>query len=255
MTVTINKVIITAEAVFDYEEVITLTMPKADIKNEVEEHLGYLHIGEHTRTLRIRYLDEVSATPLFLFVQRGQRFGIMQLWSIVGICAAADWDEDLEDDGCIRGWLNTTFDTREKTDWVLDYRLSQERHRRLMEQTDNENYGEDYMKMVKELLKEYHINKARVQLGKKDDPRIAELADKMDFIDKAIAILDEESNQVITMLYIEKTSIRRLAVALGYSKSGMQRCIERAIGILEMLFRENYEIAPTPKAGTKAVRK
>ena len=47
---------------------------------------------------------------LILFVRKGYRFGIMQMWILEGICESKDYDERMESDGTIREWLEVEIE-------------------------------------------------------------------------------------------------------------------------------------------------
>lgn len=124
----INKLIITTEAEFDYENIVFLgRLPKLDIKTEVEEYINNLvgngRISRLCRYFKVKYFDEKADRMLMLFIYRGERFGQMQLWKLSGICAESDWNEELEADGAIRNWLKTVIDDiPDEEDWVERYR-------------------------------------------------------------------------------------------------------------------------------------
>lgn len=129
--ITINKAVITEEAVFDYENIIGGRIPKADIKRETEEYMEHL---QKTARLtygcyfRVKYYDEQSEESLMLFFYRGERVGLMQMWKLSGLCKAEDWTEDGEEIGRIRAWLKTKIsDIPKDADWVLDYREAKRR--------------------------------------------------------------------------------------------------------------------------------
>jgi hypothetical protein len=119
----IHKVHITPEAVFDYEECMKLDVaPKKDIKNEIED---YLYIKQRegqiiNQYFRIKYYDEKSDEMLMLFVKKGHMFANMQMWLVVGICLAEDYDEQFEDAGVNKSWYDSKIDITglPKTDWV-----------------------------------------------------------------------------------------------------------------------------------------
>ena len=119
----INKVIITAEAKSDYEEsVVCFPMPCSEIKLECEKYIDNLQdvgkpVGYYFRT---KYLIESSGEMLMLFFYKGERFGLMQIWNLKGMCLADDWSEDAEDDGSIRTWLNSRIKDLPVNDWVLE---------------------------------------------------------------------------------------------------------------------------------------
>ena len=134
----INKVKITDEAVVDYEAVsLSDSMPKADIKQQTESYIdnmqaiGRLRYGYY---FRCKYLDEQTGQMLLLFFYKGQTFGKMQIWKLVGLCVADDWNDDLEDSGQIRFWLNSKVTDLDKTDWVIKLREWQEKEKKEREQ-------------------------------------------------------------------------------------------------------------------------
>jgi len=241
---TVNKLVITPEAVYDYESDFgTGLMPKYDIKAEVELYITNMQSCGRLifdRYFHVKYLDERTDKELMLFVYMGERIRTMQLWDLKGICESCAWTEELEDDGAIRNWLNTKFDEGDKTDWVLDYRLYQTKQKKLQELANNENYGEDYNKMVKELLKNYKLNKARIAVGSKDDVELIGLIDKLNFLDKCIDTLDDEAMELINIIYIQGVSLRKAGIKLGYCKTGLAYKRDRAIALLDMLFKERY---------------
>lgn len=243
MSKIIYKVKITEEAEFDYEDAFgeDAPIPKYDLKAEVEEYIRNQKLSGrlwYDYYVRVRYYDETHDEMLLVFLYMGRKNACMQEYDLCGLCRESEWSQELEDDGAIRSWLLTKFDTIEKTDWVWDYRIWLKEQ----EKAQNENYGEDYKTMVKELLKNYKLNKMRVSVGDKADPAIAELDDKVDFLDKCVASMDEDAQDVINAVYIEGLSLNRAGKRFGYSKPGMQKKVNRLIAILEMLFSERYEI-------------
>ena len=119
----IHKVHITPEAVFDYEECMELdVVPKKDIKNQIEDYI-YKKQHEGQKILwyfRIEIYDKQLDKMLMVFVKKGQMFASMQMWLVVGICLAEDYDEDYEDTGVNKSWYDSKIDITElpKTDWV-----------------------------------------------------------------------------------------------------------------------------------------
>ncbi|MFI3167110.1 MAG: hypothetical protein R3Y32_03230 [Bacillota bacterium] len=120
--VLIHKVIITAEAKFDYEEIMELgKLPRNDIKNLIEDYLS-LKDSEYqdcdVKYFSVKYLDDVGGC-LKLFLYKGERFKSMQMWRLVGISRDKDWNEELEDSGQIRNWLKLKVGKIiDKSDWV-----------------------------------------------------------------------------------------------------------------------------------------
>lgn len=231
----INKVVITEEAAFDYEFVVGQQIPKAEIKNECEiyienrQSLGRL-LWE--RYFRCKYLDERTGDMLMLFFYKGPMMGRMQLWLCRGICAASDWNEEIEDSGQVRFWLNTALDPKPTEDWAWSLRLWQNEQKR---QIENE-YGVEEMGQVKELLKDYELNKARI--GVLDNPEVKQLREDMAYLEKCIEQLDDEAREIIRSVYIKKQSVRKIGARLGYGKTTIAQKRDRAIKILEVLFAE-----------------
>ena len=147
----INKVVITAEAEFDYESEFGRRLPKIDIKRETEEYISGSLSRFSGYYFRVKYLDEMTDRMLMLFVYKGDVFGSMQLWEIRGLCPAESWTPELEDDGQIREWLNSKLDQPEEIDWVWDLRLREARRKKELA----EEFGEEVeseMPKIKELL-------------------------------------------------------------------------------------------------------
>lgn len=236
----IHKAVITAEAQFDYEETaIGGRMPKAAIKSEIEEYVANMYSAGLLRYdgyFRAKYLDEDSGKMLMLFLYRGQRFGVMQTWKLKGVCLAEDWNEDLEYDGQIRAWLNSKLNPEDKSDWVWDLRVWEREQKLLMEE---DKHG--YMAEIKDLLKNYNSYKVMAAVGNKENPRTAELAEKMEFLDKCIENLDESDAEIIRNKFVRKLSFKQITQNGYVSKSTLQRKIARIVAFLEACFAENFE--------------
>lgn len=132
----INKVVITEEAEFDYESIIGLPMPKADIKEATENYIEIRYDGGRTLWrdyYKWKYYDEIADKMLILFFYKGQKFGNMQMWDLCGICFEEDWSEELEECGQIRNWLKSKIDPQDNGDWVWDERIREEKRRKEME--------------------------------------------------------------------------------------------------------------------------
>lgn len=241
----INKVVITDEAIFDYEEItFGLPMPKADIKSESETYME--NMQKSSRLLcgyyfRAKYYDEAIDKMLMLFFYKGIKLGSMQMWKLSGICEADDWTREAEEVGQIRVWLNSRLVPEDKGDWVWDLRLWQEKQKAMTELSENEYYGEDYGKMVKELLKNYKLNKTKIAVGLDSTDSVG-LVDRMTFLDICIANLDDEERELLTDIYIKGMSLSRTGKKYGYVKSAISKKRDRAVGIIEILFRERYEL-------------
>ena len=228
----INKVVITAEAEFDYESEFGLRLPKLDIKRETEEYISGSLSRFSGYYFRIKYLDEATDRMLMLFVYKGVVLGCMQLWEIRGICPAEDWTVELEEDGQIREWLNTKINPTEETDWVWDLRLREERRKKEIAEEFGEE-EESSMPEIKEMLKNYKLNQAKIAVGESQ-----ELKADMARLDKCIAELDGEANAIITLLYVQGQSLRKVGNTLGYCKSVIDRKKDRAVEILAILYAE-----------------
>lgn len=231
----INKVVITAEAEFDYESEFGLRLPKKEIKQETEEYISGSLSRFSGYYFRIKYLDEATDRMLMLFVYKGVVFGSMQMWEIRGVCSAEDWTEELEEDGQIREWLDTTITPTEETDWVWDLRIKEARRKKELAEEFGEEVESD-MPEIKELLKNYKLNKARIAVGESEEVQVIK-AD-MEYLDKCIDQLDDDALAVVTLLYKQGLSMSAVGKRLGYSKGGIQKKNKRAIEMLEILFAD-----------------
>jgi hypothetical protein len=143
MSSIINKVVITDEAVFDYESEYGLPIPKAEIKAECERYIdemnknGRLLWGYY---LRLKFYDQTTDKMLLLFFYKGKTLGLMQMWELCGVCEEGDWTELLEESGQIRLWLKSKLSTEELTDWVWDLRVKADKQRKELEDY-NDCYG------------------------------------------------------------------------------------------------------------------
>lgn len=101
--VMIDKIVVTKEAVFDYEEIVCkgYIFPPG-FKREAEKILSGAANPE-----RVEYFDKTSEKPLLLFFKKGYAFGPMQTWILKGICDKRDYRSDMEEKGIIDGWLRT----------------------------------------------------------------------------------------------------------------------------------------------------
>jgi len=210
---------------------VKVFLPKADIRHQLELYINNMQSSGrllYDNYFRAKYYDEQIDEELMLFIYRGKRFKLIQTWEVRGICESKYWTDDLEYEGGVRDWLKCKLDTDDETDWVLDYRL-QETNKKA-----SDSKSEDEYKMVKELLKNYKINKARIAVSNKND--VASLLEKMVFLDKCIDTLDKEAKYIITNIYIKGVSLKNTGDKYGYSKAGVQYKRDRAIKILEMLF-------------------
>lgn len=129
-TEVINKIIITAEAVFDYEETLGLgRLDRRSVKAEVEEYMNRMNGGGrllYDHYFRCKFYDEDNDRMLMLFLYRAEKISVMQNWRLVGICLTEDWTEDAEYEGLIRAWVETKInDLPDEDDWVVKYCVNQ----------------------------------------------------------------------------------------------------------------------------------
>lgn len=94
-------------AVFDYEEIVAKReLDRGKMRRAITPHLK----GKRAKSLRLPYADPDSGKELLLFIDRGYDFGRMRTWILKGICEACDYDEEIEEDGSIREWLNVEIE-------------------------------------------------------------------------------------------------------------------------------------------------
>ena len=105
----INKLAIKKGAIFDYEEIVCKTDFDFDsIRDDVEKLIDKSQ--EKQDSLRIIYSDKKSGQELMLFIKKGYKFGIMQMWILEGICNKEDYNEEMELDGSIKKWLEVEIE-------------------------------------------------------------------------------------------------------------------------------------------------
>lgn len=231
--IVIDKVVVTDEARFDYDCLFGQPIPKADIKRETEEYIEN-RIGRiNGFYFRVKYYDETTDEMLMLFFYKSKRFGKMQLWDLAGICLADEWTRELEDEGQIKAWLNSSLTPTETTDWVWDLRIREAEQRRLIEEEYGKD-GNDIMAAVKDLLKNYKLNKAKAAVGGTIESK--RLKEDMEYLDNCVNALDDEAQAIIRGLYFEGKSMSKLAKCLGYCKTAIFNKKSRALSMLEILF-------------------
>jgi hypothetical protein len=128
MTEVLHKLNITAEAACDISEGLGLTgLDRRTLKADVEEYITHMSASGRLPWwgyFRADYVDDDSGRRLKLFIYKGDKLGLMQMWSLKGVCFAADWSEDAEDDGDIRRWLCSRLKPPPaEDDWVVRYRV------------------------------------------------------------------------------------------------------------------------------------
>ncbi len=142
----INKVVITAEAKFDFEQVLDLgKMPKAEMQYDIEEYIDIKNKDGRmlaTKYFRVKYIDERSGEMLMLFIYRSKKMRCMQHWKVKGICIAENWTVEDEESGAIKNWINSTItDMPKEQDWVEKHRIWKEEQKRLQKELDKK-YGQ-----------------------------------------------------------------------------------------------------------------
>jgi len=123
------RVYLTTEAKFDYATIFNKLevidgesfLPKRfkipGLEREVEDYIMFNKKLWYKPYFKVKYLDEESEQMLYVFIRKD--FDIKENFGIVGICCAEDWDEDLEEMGAIKGWLDTQIDYLPyEEDWV-----------------------------------------------------------------------------------------------------------------------------------------
>lgn len=118
-------------------------MPKVEFRKELSDYIQFNKKLWNKTYIRATYYDESIDRMLMCFIIRGEKVGYTQYWNLVGICRADRWDEDLEEDGVIRGWYTTDINpTGDCYDWVLAKRIQEENEEkeRQREEAEREKY-------------------------------------------------------------------------------------------------------------------
>lgn len=145
MDLLIHKVSITDEAKFDYETTISpnFAFISKNLKEELEFYLYHNRRYHHKRYVRLKYYDDQSETELMFFLRESNKFASMKVWKVVGICKSEDWNEEIEDEGIIKAWLDTLLTPADdESDWVEDLRFRQAEEERLrkLDEKEQEKY-------------------------------------------------------------------------------------------------------------------
>jgi len=156
-TIVTNRVILSEEAVYDYEYCIkrrkrpswksllaeaggdtqkawelaepyeqpTLRLDKRTLKADIREYINLQQQSGnllYTRYFRCRWLDEYTGRVLMIFLYRAEKRDTLteRWWRIAGICDERWWSEELEEDGTIRKWLKSFDEDMPKGDWVVE---------------------------------------------------------------------------------------------------------------------------------------
>ena len=158
-----------------------------------------------------------------------------QMWRLKGICFAESWTQELEDSGVIRNWLKRDIQVEEQEeDWVWTERI-RERQRQLELAREGYLELEDNVALVKELLTNYKINKAKIAVMDKT-PELELLEKQMNYLDECVKTLDAEEQVLFREVYEKRVSLQKLARKYGYCKSSIQYHKHRIIAKLDILF-------------------
>lgn len=148
MDLLIHKVSITDEAKFDYETTISpnFALISKELKEELEFYLFHNKRLSYKHYIRLKYFDDQSDCELMLFMRTSNQFASMKIWKLVGICKSEDWNEELEENGIIKAWLDTSLTPPDDdSDWVEDLRFRQAEEERLRKLDEKEQ--EKYVKL------------------------------------------------------------------------------------------------------------
>lgn len=146
MDLLIHKVSISDEAKFDYETSVSpsFCFIQKEIKEELEFYIQQTKKLHNKYYFRVKYYDETTDNYLMLFIRRRiHDFSTMRVWNLVGICMWDDWKEDLEEDGNIKGWLDTSLSPDEnEEDWVevMRFRQAEEERLRKIDEEEQQKY-------------------------------------------------------------------------------------------------------------------
>lgn len=160
----IHKINITAEAKFDIVEILGLQeFDWQTFKKTTEKHIA--DCIPWLDYFRADYIDKDSGKMLKFFFYRVELFGIMQIWNLAGVCEIAHYNEDSEENGQIRAWINTeiysempkiTEEWLIKNDWVIWLRVNnileeatrRDLHNHIVDNTARPSYWTDIIQEV-----------------------------------------------------------------------------------------------------------
>lgn len=116
---------ITPEVRVDYSVINVEKLPSdalQDIKKEVEDYITYNIKAQNKHYFKLKYLDEFLNKELYVFIKKRMRLLNMQNWELVGVCECQDWNEELEENGRIRVWIDTKIENlpKKEKDWVVE---------------------------------------------------------------------------------------------------------------------------------------
>lgn len=157
----LHKVVFSEEAIFDYENCLInkkyeideedtdwriesefdlplVILPKQEMKKEIEEFIQTNKSKQHKHYLYMKYFDEQLQIMLMMFIKKGSKQSIIQNWTIIGICEANTWCEEMEIEGMIRNWTKTRITDLPEDDWVEEARIRKEQEEKEMLKDEKE---------------------------------------------------------------------------------------------------------------------
>ena len=145
MDLLIHKISISDEAEFDYETSISpnFRFIKKELKEELEFYIQQNHKLWNKYYMRLKYYDEQTDKYLMVFLRKHLQVVSMKIWNVVGICEYNDWDEELEEEGQIKVWLDSSLTPKEdEEDWVevLRFRQAEEERLRKIDEEEQKKY-------------------------------------------------------------------------------------------------------------------
>ena len=128
----LHKINITTEAKFDYADIFNLfvvvdgesflpsKLQLSELKKEVETYIQYNENYWHKHYFKVKYLEERTNKMILVFIRKSYKISNMQIWDIVGFCDERSWNEEMEEFGTVKSWLNTKVENlpKEKIDWA-----------------------------------------------------------------------------------------------------------------------------------------
>lgn len=185
------KIVITDEMQADYETVFGRLLPKKvhdfdwnesvaeiycsepptdDIVTELIEYIEHRRqscVPFDDRYFRVKYYDEKRRKTLLLFVFKGKVFKEQQEYEVRGLCLAKDWSPRLEEFGFMKLWINTTFDSSDDSDWVMEERM---RGEGMDKRRIKVIMSEDQLRLARVLIADVYAECTREDFSKITDP-------------------------------------------------------------------------------------
>lgn len=146
MDLLIHKISFTDEVKFDYETSISPNFDfiKKELKEEIEFYIQQNRKMWNKCYIRLKYYDEQTESYLMYFLRSHRPLmASMKIWNVVGVCKWDDWDEELEEEGRIKAWLDTSLTPNEnEQDWVevLRFRQAEEERLRKIDEEEQKKY-------------------------------------------------------------------------------------------------------------------